>query len=74
MTAPTIGPITGIQAYDQSPEPLFGIGRILCIILGPRSLAGFIEYPVGPPILSPIPKTNKATGKASNDPSFISPI
>ena len=40
--APTIGPTTGIQLWLQSLVPLFFIGRMACMMRGPRSLAGLI--------------------------------
>ena len=40
--APVIGPITGIHEYPQSLDALSFIGKIACIILGPKSLAGLI--------------------------------
>jgi hypothetical protein len=54
----------GISEYPQSLFLLFLIGRIECIIRGPKSLAGFIAYPVVPPRDIPIPKTINATGRA----------
>jgi hypothetical protein len=42
-----------------------------CTILGPKSLAGLIAYPVVPPKLSPIAHTKIATGKAPIDPNPI---
>src|SRR5690625_6700330 len=44
----------GTQAYFQSDPPLPGIGRSACAILGPRSRAGLIAYPVVPPKDIPI--------------------
>jgi hypothetical protein len=41
-----------------------------CTILGPKSLAGLIAYPVVPPKLSPIAHTKIATGKAPPNPNF----
>ena len=38
------------------------------MILGPKSLAGLIAQPVGPPNPNPIPPTNKDTGKADKAP------
>ncbi len=63
-----MGPIIGIQEYPQSLFRFRGIGNIVCIILGPKSLAGLIAYPVVPPSERPIAKTRKATGSASIDP------
>ena len=45
---PIIGPTTGTQAYFQFESPLPFIGSIACAILGPKSLAGLIAYPVAP--------------------------
>ncbi len=42
MTPPMIGPTTGIHEYAQSESPLPGIGRMKCMIRGPRSRAGLI--------------------------------
>ena len=67
-TPPAAGPKTGIHAYHQALLPFPFMGNKACIILGPRSRAGLIAYPVGPPKLIPIPKTNSATGKASKEP------
>jgi|GEM_PF-4495846 len=39
---PIVGPITGIHAYPQSLFPLFLMGKIACIIRGPKSRAGLI--------------------------------
>ena len=47
------------------------MGKIACIILGIRSLAGLIAYPVGPPKDKPMPKTNNPTGKAPMAPNPI---
>ena len=69
MAPPSSGARTGIHAYFQSLSPLCGMGRMACINRGPRSLAGLIAYPVGPPSENPIPMTNKATGRASREPS-----
>ena len=44
------GPTTGIHAYPHSDEPLPEMGKIACAILGARSRAGLIAYPVVPPI------------------------
>ena len=66
-----MGPITGISAYPQSLGPLPFIGSKKCMILGPKSLAGLIAQPVGPPNPKPIPATNKETGKADMAPISI---
>src|SRR5580658_6284670 len=47
------GPIIGTNAYPQSEFPLSLIGRIAWATRGPKSRAGFIAYPVGPPRLRP---------------------
>ena len=39
------------------------------MILGPKSRAGLIAQPVGPPIPKPIPATKRATGKAEKLPN-----
>src|SRR5699024_5713290 len=59
ITAPMIGPTTGIQAYPQSEVPLPGMGSSACAIRGPRSRAGLIAYPVGPPRDRPMAKTSR---------------
>ena len=41
-TPPMMGATTGIQLYSQSDDPLPGIGRIACMMRGPRSRAGLI--------------------------------
>lgn len=46
--SPRIGPTTGIQAYRQFESPLVGIGKRKCMILGPKSRAGFNAAPVVP--------------------------
>ena len=46
---PRIGPITGIQAYDQPLSRLPVMGRRAWAMRGPRSRAGLIAYPVVPP-------------------------
>src|SRR5690554_624812 len=63
-----MGAKTGIHAYFQSLSSLLLKGINVCTILGPRSRAGLIAYPVVPPKLSPIEKTTKATGSAPSDP------
>lgn len=68
-TAPMMGPMTGIHAYDQSLSPFVLIGNKKCEILGPKSRAGLIAYPVGPPNDNPIPNTSNATGNAFNVPN-----
>src|SRR5659263_393130 len=60
-TPPTRGPKTGTHAYDQSLEPLPLIGSRACTMRGPRSRAGLMAYPVGPPRLAPMPTTMRAT-------------
>jgi len=55
--APIIGPTQGTQEYCQSELPLLLIGKIACIILGPKSRAGLIAKPVGPPNPKPITVT-----------------
>jgi hypothetical protein len=47
------------------------MGNNECIILGPKSLAGLIAYPVVPPNDKPIAQTKKATGIAPNEPKPI---
>ena len=64
-----IGPTTGTQAYPQSLEPLPLIGRKACAMRGPRSRAGLMAYPVGPPREAPMPTTRRATGSAPSGPS-----
>ncbi len=54
MTPPVIGPKIGIHAYAQSDGPFLLMGKRAWAILGPRSRAGLIAYPVGPPRESPI--------------------
>ena len=63
MAPPMSGPTTGIQEYSQSLLPLPGIGRMACMIRGPRSRAGLIAYPVVPPSERPITRTSRATAK-----------
>lgn len=63
------GPNTGMGAYAQSLGPFPLIGSTKCMILGPKSLAGLIAQPVGPPIPNPIPATKRATGKAEKLPN-----
>src|SRR5579864_5779333 len=58
---PSKGPIIGTSAYPQSDGPLPAIGRMAWAMRGPRSRAGLIAYPVGPPSDSPIPQTRQAT-------------
>lgn len=55
ISAPAIGPNTGTHEYAQSFPPLFGIGSMACITRGPKSRAGLIAYPVGPPRDRPMP-------------------
>src|SRR5258708_4819411 len=47
------GPMMGTSAYPQSEFPLPLMGRIAWATRGPKSRAGFIAYPVGPPRLKP---------------------
>ena len=61
---PIIGPTTGIQEYFQFESPLPFIGSIACAILGPKSLAGLIAYPVAPPVAIPIITTKSPTKNA----------
>src|ERR1041385_2710602 len=68
---PTIGPTIGIHAYAQSLVPLLLIGKIACMIRGPKSRAGFMAYPVVPPSESPITQTKNATGIAPTEPKPI---
>ena len=68
-TAPIIGPKMGTQAYFQSLLRFIFIGRKKCMSLGPRSRAGLMAYPVGPPSDKPIPSTTSATGRALSEPS-----
>ena len=63
MAAPAAGPNTGIQAYPQSEVPLFLMGKIACMIRGPKSRAGLMAYPVVPPNPNPIPHTKIPTKK-----------
>src|SRR6187200_1839180 len=51
---PINGPTMGIQLYDQSDDPLPGMGKTKWAIRGPKSRAGFMAKPVGPPRLSPM--------------------
>jgi hypothetical protein len=39
---PVNGPTTGIQQYFQSLLPFLPMGKMACIIRGPKSLAGLI--------------------------------
>src|SRR5205807_4200527 len=56
--APMSGPKIGTRAYPQSEPPLSLIGRTACATRGPKSLAGLIAYPVGPPRLNPMTHTS----------------
>src|SRR5271154_2601860 len=57
--APAInGPTIGTSAYPQSELPLSLMGRIAWARRGPKSRAGFIAYPVGPPRLRPSAQTS----------------
>jgi len=67
--APSIGPRIGTQQYFQSLSRLNGKGRRECMIRGPRSRAGLMAYPVGPPKDKPRPSTTRATGNALIEPS-----
>src|SRR5439155_18246366 len=58
---PMIGPATGIHAYPQSEFPLPAIGRSACASRGPKSRAGLIAYPVGPPNDRPMAHTRIPT-------------
>src|SRR5688572_776767 len=71
IAAPRKGPIIGTHPYFQLLLPLPLMGSIACAILGPKSLAGLIAYPVVPPSERPIAHTRKATGKAPSDPRPI---
>src|SRR5216110_2128833 len=55
--APMSGPIIGTSAYPQSELPLSLIGKTACATRGPKSRAGLIAYPVGPPRLRPMTQT-----------------
>src|SRR5215831_17310747 len=59
--APSSGPTTGTQEYDQSEPPLLATGNSACATRGPRSRAGLIAYPVVPPKDSPIDHTSMET-------------
>lgn len=65
-----MGPATGTIAYPQSLLPLPCIGSKKCMILGPKSLAGLMAHPVGPPNPKPIPATKSATGSADKAPKL----
>ena len=67
MAPPVNGAITGIQLYFQSGFLPF-LGNNEYTIRGPKSLAGFIAYPVVPPSVIPITITKSPTGSASKDP------
>ena len=69
IEAPITGPATGIHEYDHSLCPFVLMGKIKWDNRGPRSRAGLIAYPVGPPRDSPMPNTSNATGNAFNVPS-----
>jgi len=66
--APRNGPRIGTHAYFQSLSRLPGIGRRKCIFRGPRSRAGFIAYPVGPPMTDPAPGQQEPPVKHSKRP------
>ncbi len=55
------GPTTGIHEYCQSVLPLLDTLIIWWTILGDKSLAGLIAYPVVPPNDIPITATTKPT-------------
>src|SRR6478609_3608922 len=61
IAPPISGPTIGTQEYAQSEEPLPRIGRMAWATRGPRSRAGLIAYPVGPPSEAPMPTTSSAT-------------
>lgn len=56
------GATTGTHEYDQSLSLFPLIGRRKCIILGLKSRAGFIAYPVVPPNDIPIDAISIPTG------------
>ncbi len=66
-----MGATIGTQAYPQSELDLLFIGKMLCMIRGPKSRAGLMAYPVGPPKLNPMANTINATGNASNEPKLL---
>src|SRR6267143_1228585 len=51
------GPTIGTKAYPQSELPFSLMGRIACARRGPKSRAGLIAYPVGPPRPKPMAQT-----------------
>src|SRR6267143_6248358 len=51
------GPTIGTSAYPQSELPLSLMGRIALATRGPKSRAGLIAYPVGPPRPRPMAHT-----------------
>src|SRR5262245_26835946 len=57
--APMSGPMTGTSAYPQFEPPLLLIGRTAWARRGPKSRAGLMAYPVGPP--RPRPMTHTKT-------------
>ena len=59
--APMIGPTTGTQEYAQSEPPLPRMGRMAWAMRGPRSRAGLMAYPVGPPREVPMTTMIRAT-------------
>src|SRR5262245_10205363 len=63
---PTRGPTIGTQAYFQSDGPLPEIGSSAWASRGPKSRAGLIAYPVGPPSDSPIANTSNPTSNGPN--------
>ena len=49
-TAATIGAVNGTQEYStNSEDPFPRMGSTACASRGPKSRAGFIAVPVGPP-------------------------
>ena len=61
IIAPIIGPAIGTHEYAQSEVPLLAIGNTACANRGPKSRAGLIAYPVGPPNERPMAKINPPT-------------
>src|ERR1035438_4990739 len=60
------GPMIGTSAYPQSEFPLSLMGRIAWATRGPKSRAGFIAYPVGPPRLRPSAQTRTPHSQGPN--------
>src|ERR1700722_8387179 len=79
--APSNGPTTGIAAYPQFDPAFLPSGNMACAILGPKSRAGLIAYPVVPPSDKPIAHItaalrtvpSPATGPAPTFPEKIAP-